>query len=903
MLDNWYQGEAIVPVDRDVLLQQTTVKPLPRGNSVDVTTSLSEVITSGVTFQWWQKDQEGVTNALDKDTDLKNSCSALSEIVETLQKENNADPLLSLALLERAAEIDLLIKPHIPASIYKEIVPMEDNNREKSLKKELRLPKEDDDEERDTKTDKKESKLQELSSKLVMFLLSKDTIKTASTSSATRVLQGTDSNGNWQSPFTSLDRYSAGEERKSYPGDKRLPQDTVLELISPFQSSQNSFAVIQIANVYDNSTGILTAVATKNPAKLSNRSSLDETFISYIPKKDIENATEVALPHAVPAEKKSRADYIYRSFPNALRNITIFSKKTQKALVQSHELEQFVYQDSLGNFTLNLELMPPELRDKFKNHDLTIATEFTNSYYNRDNFKDDPDLKWQGPIKKAEQGSLLYPEVVQKLLKTLAKKNIVEGEEYNEFTEKKQLFANLAQFLGNHWLTYSLLDAPHGKDDPIGYSQTDRVLNSRVASCEGANIALGELIRHFLNEDEGIAYVKGFNLNENGRGKSYATPEQLHLKVLFKDADNGLYLFDATPFIESSKREITESLKRYKFIKKDWYATLQRVKNGKPLAKTEQEIVEEAYTAWDRLEDVWNYRTYQDRFPSHINMFDQDTTDILGFWGKGLATTLIKEYLPQSFRQFITVTSDSPIEGAMEFSHSPLQQPLFKEGSKYNRADPTTYLPAKSNPDLADKRTRHSVFQPVAEIFVDALHASVQNTEVINSFADQLLTITDEYTKRLQEIFSMHGKIPGGNTEAFVQQAPFLLLLSNPINALESFFQHPSPFHQRGFLKPSDEESIRKNLENRLSQWRETVEKELEVIQAYLPEIPLTKSSTLPVVTFPSLKFWEEAPPIDTSVNEEEQEFYLDPLTTYDFLHNAIYNDTAPSTYDSYSPD
>ncbi|MEO6509270.1 MAG: hypothetical protein ABIO02_04910, partial [Patescibacteria group bacterium] len=898
-------------LDTQVLRNPQHLRPIIRGTTREIETSLSSLLHDNDVLRWLFQDKDQFLKAISRDKEIKNSLLAINELVQMVESleglSESSRNLLSLALTERTAELSLLSAPYMPKSVRNKI---EQRKQEKVEESEDTQEFEDEDQKEpifekwkqwmSENMTRPQPRIPEASRPMLQL---PKFLEAAADSRAHR-LGGSDdssskkeggdektskrrrevirSNPLYSNPLMDDERRVGRERAWKQMGGKQKMMHYEQDMF--YYDDGGTFIITRIMNTYDPERGVMSADAPRERFLPNYSRNVESKITSPLGVVNTFNQEHIAVPRPVYDVNNER----WKRYRGKVGLTSVELQDSEgKVLIDQNELHQFLEIDELGNIFVSLKELPDELKEKIHAKKVLLQANFGNDYSGRNNErKSFPGITASSPEDDFKLN--LYPSEVAKLIEVLREKKVRGNWRFRDNTE---IFARLAQFIGNYWLTYDLEDAPFDEDDPVGFQQTERVLARRQASCEGANIALGQLMRYFLGEGESIAYVEGFVLEKlkGDKKQAYATTQDFHLKVMYKDKYDRYHLFDATPWSPESHSAYVQSTDQYIQAKGEWIEHDQsvRAKTSQTL-QTEHQHSQEATNIWQNLLQSW-YRGIDPRsetLSKALESEDISLDDLPGYYKEKDLENLMQfstaEYksshqkkrawsLFQRFRnnepppfdisdsdsqdlitflkrlQKVDTSLDSKwstprtvIDGATDFTLKHLERRLYDSSS--TPVDVNRYIEGDSSKRAlyADSKRRAVVYSDMAKVKEQAIYASEQNVAVIGTLTEIIHELSNDYTDRLKVILATAQEKMTGNVEQFWNGAPFMLLLRNPLYDLQRFFLRATKPGQEGFLEPSTFKDIGDKLESQIGYWQFQVESQLKMIDDRLQNVPLT---------------------------------------------------------------
>src|SRR3989344_7658203 len=730
-------------LDQGVFEGKNKVRPIVRGQIQEVDSNPSKTLKSNPVYRWIRRDASQFEAIALRDQDVKKGLATIDDLVDRLSNntlEEEEKRLNTLAVAEKTEEVAILAAPYVPRSQKKNPESQDDENGESSNKQKREKEK----------APKPKSKGSSVSLSLDLKLpripqLDKLFESLSKFFAGFKNRLRTSNNGDLLHPL--LTRFQeAGRERKW----KLLPNS--IELMRTNKELMRNltpagFIITKIMNKYDENTGELTVDA---PRQVDIPLGYDSRYEIGTPLGRVDPAKVEVIGIPIPTDGNYRAVGA-RGFKYNLSEVALVTEKN-KEIVGQRQIEIYVEKDELGNLVINLKGMPKDLQDEIKKANIVLKTKYTESYRYGHSIEQ---ANWIDALPENERYRLnMYPPEIAKFVTTLLekKKNKIRG-----FMDNDEIFARLAQFLGDYWLTYDLLDARINENEPIGFRQTERVLNGNLASCEGSNIALGQLMRYFLEEDEGIAYVEGFV----AEGSSI-TSRNLHLKVLYKDQVGGKHLFDATPWAEEDHVMFNVLSRRRKLAAQEWYSKSRRLREGELLKLRDElpnrigKVSERIRTSWQDTSDLPRtltqrmqrehlYLSSMNADQPYENQLIAETIVWRKRWFKSDYHTIPKE-IGYFFREQYNVERygqlwrfpHGVIDGKIDFDIK------FLKGKFYSESNETSFNLFKyldqtaTHPILSDLERQQRIFRLMTNVSEQALIASNQNVETLNLVAQQV---------------------------------------------------------------------------------------------------------------------------------------------------------------------
>jgi hypothetical protein len=899
-LSQWYTGESIIPIDYEQLNKPQHVVTLPHGIRTETDFSIAAFFGDNSVYEWWERDRKGFIQAIKQDRDLQLSLEAADELIERLSNPPAQDydnKVTTLALTEMLAQVSQTAAPHVP----KYIVEHEEKD---TIREETSKNKSDE-----RISEKNLEPKQDATSPLKSYIAEQlQRLSSAFSSSSIDIdfpgIEGTKDDSRKTSrrlhTLSALlnEHEETGRDRvwDDFKGNQRRV-DYIDESRGRFRPP---FIVTHMYTAYDPITGRLTDNPNqkKSPLRGNWSGSRIQNQIIRMPVGQIPaGQQEIRIPWPMHGISGLRANS--DSMRESLSSISLYTKKNE--LITINRPDDSVLTDEIGNATLSISHLPTDVQQQLKDSSLTIETKYQSYgiFYHDTNVEN----LINGYRPHESPPTYLYPPEIQKYLKVLKQKKS-DGEKNTD------MFKDMASFLGNFWLTYSMLDAKPSNADPFGAYQTERVLRDRIASCEGANIMLGQLMRYFLEDNEGIAYVAGYNTSEDGSSSRYAaTQNSYHLRVMyFNEDDMGYKVYDATPWGQEEHTLFESSAQKYRRAKKEWITRKNDALKRLGISRKEvKHIRSRAETTWSDFSHIWTEEIYQESFdletlrqngillsdlPGWI--LNEDAKNVLEPGKDGLVKLSsfiafqngIKDDLKYHFSK-----PDTPINGLATFSFR------FPDRNPHDRdaytADPENLLFGRMQTEkiINDEGFRNGLYRRAERVLIEGILATQQNTEVITQFTGLLHQVKYAYQERIKAILAKsQASMLQHDTDVFFEEAPFLLLLDNPLKELPDFFTRKTAHSARGYLFPNDKLSMANKLEKQLEDWNERMQLRLVRIEELMEEAPKTLTQPPVEMTFPSLRFWpEDLKPQQEPDEDESVPEYLDPIDTFVYLYDELF--------------
>lgn len=917
--------------DSKILQEEQTVRPLVRGVQTETRVVVDALLAQDPILRWAQEDAIGFTKSTKADKDVRSALLTLDDLIENaasgfeLPEERT---LNTLAVAEKTVEVATLAAPYIPTETKREIE--EQIKKEKEGKTKPQKNKKFKRQQPQERSENEHPKLNLEDSRLSKFLARFSGLKIRFPHLDINLDELGDKNGNgngngkddskkepekkrkgiktnWGAEYSHplLHRkYIAGRERSlKITGDSQEMLRVSKELL---KWPGCDFVATKFMNYYNPSTGEMAVVAPTANYKIIEERQKGEmvTPLGYIPK----NLNAIGIPIPVKGESDFRNDVHSMRLPLGSVSLTT---EANGILLTSEELAPYVVKDSLGNISIDLSTMPQELKELISSRKIVMHTEYFDSFST--NIPDAAPLIGAMPEEERYRLNLYPPEVKAFVLTLMDKhKRKVDG-----FDSKAEIFARLAQFIGDFWLTYDLGDAQFELTDPVGFGQTERVLRGNVSSCEGANVALGQLMRYFLEEHEGIAYVEGFSMS---RGSDNATASNLHLKVMYRNTNGREMFFDATPWAEEEQRFFNGQSEKRKRAMSEWLEITKDLRTPE-VAKVRRELPEVARLAMVDFDFAWSYK---DIDAEAENEWEEEGLNRHTLWGylRNSAWQYIihrHEEIPDGYtRRFLAkhprtrkiqadhlmkflldyhgiseeferlwTAPEEPIDGVTDLNVRFLERSFY---SGYLPFDPTRYTdyrggnPLVKDRFLDDHDLRGQLFSQMAQVAREGMEASVQNIEAVSHLARRVEGLWDEYMQKFADIFEPVRDRLGMEPIEFVQSAPFLMLLENPITYLNGFFRRSTQKDTLGYLLPNEGKTIDELFDSSIYYWRQMAERDLERFEGMVKKIKRTRAREEVVV--PSTLLWERFKSKNPPEPIEKGKKHLDPIVALKHLRD-----------------
>jgi hypothetical protein len=555
-------GTSGLSIDQAVFQTRRHYRPIVRGQAWDVEESAAERLDGSNIYKWAEQDPAGFIGIAGRDPDIRGALASIRHLIESLQDET-IDPsdrtMRTLALGERIAEIDILASPYIPKSAKAQI---ESGIKEEAQKEEVAF----EGQEAQARPLGKETladKFIRLFSKIRFPMPGlpgeisespakeqKDSLDEEESGEKTQKRESAASISQAQTRHPLLDSSTATGRERGFR--ERFGKKPLVQVDNDLVEA-GGFVITKVYTSYDPKTGRLDVPRDKKPYKSNHSSDWGRKEVrAFIGRIDPSSIKTLGVPRIVKSSD-SRSQQVF-DFGRKLSDISIAGRDGK--LLPNYLINPYLIRiDSAGNITIEIGEMPEEERVILEGQELVITAGYVSN-------REDPSFSSLiGPMPEDEKFRLnLYPPEISNLIQVLLEK---KRNGIFRYGENLHIFDVLAKFLGTYALTYDFRDAKRDKDDPVGFNQTERVFARGLASCEGANIALGQIMRYFLDEGEGIGYVAGFETSGGtGTGRNY------HLEVLYVDKYGRKHLLDATPWLPDSKKSIDANRNAYKRAKK-----------------------------------------------------------------------------------------------------------------------------------------------------------------------------------------------------------------------------------------------------------------------------------------------------------------------------------------------
>ncbi len=906
-LYDWLEGEPLINVEPALLAKSQQIHPFIRGIQVTSNVKALDLLKKSPVFQWYQHDKQGILLAAARDADLRNAINSITTIIDSAasisEDAAGTRELFTLALVEKIFETSIVGAPHVPHNFQKKLHQPEWKNfalqpllpfasffslwrnwMEKH-KEQIDIPD----------LPKRESHLPRI--QLPSFSINLPFHFEGSSTADSKKSRKQLSDDVYSHPLIDGFR-QVGKERSGEMAKKKQK----MILVHRHRNSrrrEDSFVVTRKFNSFNAEKGILQNDSKNIPYTIDTSLHPTITITALLGKINLENIPELALPFPVDESSTVRQKDHHRML--ALADISMTDSDEQLWL-GSHDLGKYLVEDNNGNLFLAVQDMPSDLKHQFNKKALKLIVQYAESPTDQ--------KKWQtefiGPMEPSEYYRLyLYPKEIAAFVHSLQKK---KQQQLPGFQTNEEIFRRLSQFIGNTWLTYDLKDAVVDEKDPIGFQQTERVLARRRASCEGANITLGQLMRYFLEEGEGILYTEGFVVY----AREYALVDDFHLKVVYVDRDKKEHYFDATPWSDESHRSFKRAVRNYTRAKKEWIRVNRHIHRNEQLSVDADNLYQRFVDAWSTPtgsevpKDLYNSlpgRFDSDSFFSFINLAkpkggpkDEVMAKIFHHFTSGfnkypdsymsIIRFLYDVYNVSDSARKIFPNPTNNFDVAVDLDIGFLDQPLYKSLSM----SPNDYISGlKGNKILFNHLLRSGSYRKMAKIIEKSQPIAQQNIEVLTYLCERLEQVNTVYTQKLKRIFqTVSHKMPQG-VDTFFDQAPFIMLLPHPLDSFGRFFHRSVESDTLGFLLPDDIPTLDKKWDAYIAMWERTAEKKLAKIQALIDSVPETLTSVPNEVYVSSLMLWEEVAreyPIKYQKNDEP--VFIDAMQTLEYLHNEL---------------
>lgn len=887
-------GEGLF-VDGQVFHGKNKVRPIVRGKVTEVVSNPSTTLRRDPVFRWIRRDSQGFERLALRDQDVKRGLATIDHLVQELSEisqDRGKTQINTLAVAEKAEEIAALAAPYIPRDLKKELEKTDPKNDEKNLQNQ----------------EKEKNKNGSLNGpKLNATLPSipfpkfnlpriglpnfiKNSVRDLKDQLRKEKKIRVYSGGNLLHPLLTRDQQAGRDRRWKSQAETGLMMKLDKEMMT---SEEPGFIITKYMNRYNPATGELKADAPSTQYSLHRANSYGNEIATPLGK--IESFEFVGIP--LPLKENSRASS-YSSESLALCDIEL-TTEDNKQLANWVAIRDYLKQDSLGNVFIDLPEFLNEYRQEIKGKNVVLHTKYSGYSYT-----DQEEAEYIGSMPDEERYRInLYPKEIQRFIEVMLKKK-----QRNEkgFQSNVEIFSRLAQFIGSFWLTYDLQDAISNHDEPNSFQQTERVLAGNVASCEGSNIALGQLMRYFLDKNEGIAYVEGFVADS-----STITSRDLHLKVVYIDDEGSRHFFDATPWSAESQMYFEVISRRRHAAAEEWYAEASELREG-DLLKLRKELPARLSALEERFEKSWqSEKSIPEAFLKELK--EMELVSRFDYRNNAGITKLIRSYteitkkgllrrknvrifendLGIFLRNLHGLTENQTnywrfprkeVDGAIDFRLN------FLKGNLYdirNRGSMShffyDYLSDEVKSSIVnDSLNRTKLFEEMSELSREALIASSQNIEAISVVVSHIEELSASYQQRFVQIFETVSDSLSVSPETFLKSAPFLLLLKNPYSYIENVFVRSKDKNSRGFLLPSDPQEIIAELDRQLNGWQYYAEYSLREFSKIIAKAPKTGSRE--TVEVSSTYLWQE---LSKNIPQEKgkKKKYLDPIKTFFYLY------------------
>lgn len=829
---------------------KVNVHLLLRGKREEVTTSLKEILRCSPLYAWRRHKPEEfrqkIGQILTCDTELLERVMNINDFCQ--ERELVDEPaFVDLAILQMAAEIGRLAERYVPEMMIS-------SEEEEEEKKQQSV----------TRAGERDGIFRSLFQKITDGIAGIKEASKAFLRSLTRPL----------SPFLQS-HYCAGRDRRggNNPYEGIWKNRSLFEVENPVRDS--FFLATKIFNRYDPKTGDLSVDAQRSPLiyEVSNRANPLAITIP-LSGREMASGAEVSIPVAFCASSREGQGRT-RISDRQHYSIAAVEIRTNKGdlLLDSPSALPFLERDGLGNVTLTLT---SSLKEELRTRRLvSIHIKYAPSVITEGNWYSQRPDAFMGPMPQEdwyEEVPFLPPKIAQ----------IMESKLRQE--QRDDVPAFIIGLLRNLWLRYSARDAPPHPSDPRGSTQFHRVLAQQRASCEGANVALMQMLRPLLRDGEGIAFMTGFRLD--GSRRQSVAGRQYHASLLMRGNDeNGgtvVQILDATPHSQRfhklfRRRSQQRSRMQRAFHEPTQQFLAERRKAGIPVidgSPESRQLLEELHERYDAL---WEHKRSQTIFIENIiERFDEHGVN---------AHTLI-DYLPSYYgncRHLIRGRSSSPhgvIDGHFSLALEPIKiyDPNLDEESldAWHRDDRgiTWWLFWKRY--LRDR-------------FMQAQRASLQNIHVVDTFMKPLEECTEHYRTEFQDMLSRElGDKISCPIKEFWAQACWMTLLPDPMDHLRGFFRRSSKSTTRGFLLPEAPDDISKNIETHLQDWKRVVGSRLQSMQHFLQNLPPVSAPLTQSIPFPALRFLRDTERLYDRGEEKLPPQIVTPEWLFDYLKEKL---------------
>lgn len=850
-LTDWSDGRRVEQFDRDAVTVAREFKVIAYEQETFLSESLKNILQTHPVYVWYRKFPEEFLESVNKRPQFRRALRAVEEILalfDTQPDQTHLFELWSLALTQKVIEFALLVTPLVPQYIHHPIKESGVFSLEK-LEEYLRQRELAQLEDEKLIYDLRNKREFPISLEELYFLLSLQIGRVldmlpdnplgfwgrngsgkngkngnreggngsgngkGSSKEKRPKRRRVNSRGLYRSPLL-VESSVSGEERR-WPQARKNQHMVLIDTLKAGETDR--FVITKLWNGYNPETGELTVESSMDTVSYGDTDS--EIFLTIpLGHIDVTKQTQITIPTYATSSSERKDFWTGRK----LVSVRLENEFRRKDAISFKQLDLALSEDDAGNIYLDMKELGTEVIEWLSNRKVVMVAEYGG-------FASSPlaaieTIRAMSPEEQSYRLSL-YPPTIQRLIRTLQN-------EKQKGLENGQIFLVLAQFLASAWLTYDEFDVPHSPRDPVGWNQTERVLHKRIASCEGSNIALGQLMRFFLEKDEGILYAQGYEVN----GASEAYPGDAHLKIVYVKNSKARSFYDATAWSDEDKEYFSDKRKQYRQARQEWWFVNNNL--GIPTeVRTKNE--EAAYESWESLKNVWDPTDLQStiskdlaaqlpgrRFsPEYIFAEDENgrrETNLIAFLKNVCG---VDEYRQSYWVHPVDLSFNA------RFVIEYLGQSRFLKTAKH----PAGFFSADDIRFMENHTKRQNAYLRMGTVISRGKEASEQNIAVFRRLTEVFcMARTDIYAQLARVLTESAIPLSEADIDTFLSKAPFMLLFPNPVGRLINALNRIS----NGFFSPGVDD-LDAFLLQRLNAWTDDINSILTKIRDIIPKVPL----------------------------------------------------------------
>ncbi len=904
-----------------LLTQPELVTSRGRNERQELTLSLIDLAANSQIFEWWQIAPDEFKEAVTKHPEIAEKLLILNELTAmyTAAEDELTQARLVPAVIQALAELELLGEIHLEQYVSAATQRKIDLKRQPLYR---RLPAQLGDSLWYSMVRFGKDARRELGE---LRLLAEDKLNVGAAPAHQHGAGRTN-------PLAIGNETSAGSERLD-PPSREVVMEATLAGVSP---DHDVMIVTKIFNQYDPKASKLANTLHAEPKPPLNPEFDYEAgpyFTIPIPAGSLQAHQTIALPRPIEIKKNARITDLDDSQAFELWSAKIQPEPNTERVPANSEpllMNRWIYIDAAGNLTLRVT---PDLADHLYRTNAELVVQYCARKREHGIRAVEAYRYMNIPTQPSAPGAAAtdpryYPAIFYRLLEQLTEKHRSIEEFFSDETKKEidegkrlmfidRVINRVVGFLGQSWLSYSHYDAPIDRNDPPGLTQPERVLRSRKASCEGSNLAAGELLRPLLKDGQQLLYVEGYKLDQVPDAINVSVPvraNQNHLALMVIDKENAYVSYaDATPLAPDIHEARNAYLAERQRIMKDWQQTEKQVlelcgKEGIPALTNDHESWRRRLSLVLAMEAEWISQrdflgTNYDRFKSESEtgvdvkalVPPPDFTNLIF----NNNTTLAAVAGWQLIGNFTTTENAIQLMGWLRPTSPLVYEPYFtvhlprfedavswRDGARLN-----THVFSYKQPAVdyaTDPKQWARLKNRLVHITSYAQEASLQNQALL---AEIINYVTEFQPKQQAEtrFKAMLGRALGDrlpqDLDDFWQQAPFLLLLDGPIQALSSILGYSLNGHLLMLpLSVTDTpEDRRAIVVDRLNRWQEVQDQLLAKYEQLLKEAPVDLAQTVHTVRWGAMQFIPQSESVGLA-GAEEGKVLVDPIKVYQFL-------------------